>query len=177
VVAEDGYVCPGERYFRVGTGVWDHSEDSEVMVRSLSWGEGVNGLVDRFRAPHHIPPKASKELEESVIGLKRHYFTFSAKRLKELFSLPLSEGAMYRIWREHKLIKRKKKYLRQRNLREVKRRYKVLEKLEMDTKRLDDIEEMYSAYYSYRLPRYQFTARDVRTGGTWIAYAEEGSLN
>jgi transposase len=138
--------------------------------------EGVRGLVDRSRAPHRIPHKTSFELEERVIELKRRYFTFSARRLKELFDLPLSCGALYRIWGEHKLIKKKGKYKRQRGLREVKRGYKVLEKLQMDTKRLDDIEELYPAYYRYRLPRYGFTARDLRTGGTWIAYAEEGSL-
>jgi transposase len=138
--------------------------------------EGVKGLVDRSRAPHHIPHKTSKELEQRVIELKRQYFTFSAKRIKEQFGLRLSEGAMYRIWHEHKLIRKKRKYQRQRDLRGLKRRYKVLEKLQIDTKRLDDIVELYSAYREYRLPRYQFTARDVRTGGTWIAYAQEGSL-
>lgn len=139
--------------------------------------EGVKGLVDRSRAPKKIPHKTSKELEQRVIELKKRYFTFSAKSLKERFGLRLSEGAMYRIWREHKLIKKKKKYRRQRDLREVKRKYRVLEKVQIDTKRLDDIVELYSAYREHRLPRYQFTARDLRTGGTWIAYAQEGSLS
>lgn len=143
--------------------------------------------MDRSRAPHHIPHKTPKELEQRVIELKKRYFTFSAGRLKELsegfieFDLPLSCGAMYRIWRacparEHKLIRKKKKYKRQRDLREVKRGYKVKELLQIDTKRLDDIVELYPAYWRYKLPRYKFTARDIRTGGTWIAYACEGSL-
>jgi len=138
--------------------------------------EGVKGLLDRSRAPHHIPHKTSKELEQKVIELKKRYFTFSAKRLKEQYDLRISEGAMYRIWHEYKLLRRKKKYQRQRDLRGLKRKYKVLEKVQMDTKRLDDIPELYPAYLKYRLPRYQFTARDVRTGGSWIAYAREGSL-
>ena len=111
-----------------------------------------------------------------MVELKRRYFTFSAGRLKELFDLPLSCGAMYRIWREHGLIKKKKKYQRQRDLREVKRGYKVLEKLVVDTKRLDDIVELYPVYYRYRLPWYEFSARDIRTGGVWIFYVCERSL-
>jgi transposase len=138
--------------------------------------DGVKGLLDHSRAPHQIPHKTSKEMEQKVIELKRRYFTFSASRLKELFDLSLSCGAMYRIWREHGLLRKKKKYKRQRDLREVKRGYRVLEKLQIDTKRLDDIVDLYPAYHRYRLPRYEFTARDVRTGGSWIAYAREGSL-
>ena len=61
-------------------------------------------------------------------------------------------------------------------MREVKRKLKVFEMIQMDTKRLDDIEELYPAYRRYKLPRYQFTARDVRTGGVWIAYAMENTL-
>jgi len=138
--------------------------------------EGVKGLVGRSRAPKRIPHKTSSELEAKVVRLKCRYFTFSAFWLKELFDLPLSEGAMYRIWREHGLTRRKKKYQRRRDLREVKKRLKAFEVIQVDTKQLDEIEEFYPAYFRYKLPKYQFTARDVRTGGAWMAYAHECSL-
>jgi hypothetical protein len=93
-----------------------------------------------------------------------------------LFDIPLSSGAMYGIWREHGSAKRKKRYQRQGDLREVKRELKVFEVIQIETKRLDDIEELYPAYRRYKLPRYQFTARDVRTGGVWMAYAMENTL-
>jgi transposase len=139
--------------------------------------DGVKGLLDRSRAPHHIPHKTSPKLEVKVVELKRRYFTFSASRLKECFELPLSAGAMYRIWREHKLIKKKRKYKRQRDLSQLKKRLRAFEVIQIDTKRLDDIEELYPSYFRLRLPRWQFTARDVRTGGTWIAYAQEGGIS
>jgi transposase len=138
--------------------------------------EGVKGLVGRSRAPKRIPHKTFSELEIKVVRLKCRYFTLSASRLKEFFDLPLSVGAMYRIFSEHGLTKRKKKYQRRRDLREVKRRLKVFEVIQMDTKQLDDIEELYPAYFRYKLPKYQFTARDLRTGGVWMAYAQECSL-
>lgn len=33
--------------------------------------KGLNGLKDRSRAPHHIPHKTPKEIEEKVIELKK----------------------------------------------------------------------------------------------------------
>jgi len=138
--------------------------------------DGVKGLLDRSRGPKRIPHKTSSELEAKVVELKGRYFTLSASGLKEFFDLPMSTGAMYRIWREHGLTKGKKKYQRRRDLREVKRRLKVFEVIQMDTKQLDDIEELYPAYFRYKLPKYQFTARDLRTGGVWMAYAQECSL-
>jgi len=69
--------------------------DEKGRFRKNNW-EGVKGLLDLSRAPRHIPHKTSAELEAKVVELKQRYFTFSAIRLKELFDLPLSSGAMYK---------------------------------------------------------------------------------
>ena len=45
-------------------------------------------------------------------------------------------------------------------------------------KYLDDIEEFYKDWYLLHLPRYEFTARDVRTGMTFFSYGyEKSNLN
>ena len=59
---------------------------------------------------------------------------------------------------------KRKKYQRSRDLREIKRQLKAFQNVQVDIKYLDDIPEFYQAYTTYNLPRYQITARCVRTG-------------
>src|SRR5216683_3259449 len=55
--------------------------------------------------------------EQQVLALRQKLPTFGAARLKREFDLPLSHMAMQRIWREHGLLKpRKKKYQRKQDL-------------------------------------------------------------
>ncbi len=68
---------------------------------------------------------------------------------------------------------KRKKYQRKRDLREVKKMLKPFEKIQVDIKYLDDIPEFYTAYRVFRLPKYQITARCVRTGALFYAYAME----
>ena len=55
-------------------------------------------------------------------------------------------------------------------LREVKKALKPLHKIEIDVKDLSDIERPQMKWK--KLPRYRFTARDVRTGGEWMSFGE-----
>jgi hypothetical protein len=46
-----------------------------------------------------------------------------------------------------------------------------LEKVQMDTKDLSDIPKYARWMRANRLPRYQYSARDLRTGAAWFSYA------
>lgn len=48
--------------------------------------------------------------------------------------------------------------------------------IELEYKYLDDIPELYAEYTHHNLPRYQFTARCVRTGAVFMAYGQEKSV-
>ena len=58
------------------------------------------------------------------------------------------------------------------DLREEKARLKPFEQIQWDTKDLSDIEGYYSAMKQLGLPRYQYTARDTRTGTLYISYGK-----
>lgn len=133
---------------------------------------GLKGLENDSRAPHHIPHKTCKVLEERVIELRETHPRWGPYRLKEHYDLPISMKAISRIIRDAGLVRRrKKKWKKRRDLREVKKRYKPFEHIQMDTKDLSDIEKYWPQMRRLGLPRYEHTARDVRTGGTWYAYA------
>ena len=78
---------------------------------------GPSGLREHSRAHQHCPHKTPPEIEQQVLALRRKLPTFGAARLKREFDLTVSHMAIQRIWREHGLIrKRKKKYKRKQDL-------------------------------------------------------------
>jgi transposase InsO family protein len=44
------------------------------------------------------------------------------------------------------------------------------------SKHLDDIAELYPDYIKHKLPRYEITIRDVRTGAVWLFYSHERTV-
>lgn len=134
--------------------------------------KGLKGLEDRSRAPKHIPHKTPKKIEKRVIKLRKEHPAWGPDRLKMHYDLPISTKAIARIIRQAKLVrKKKKKWKKQQDLREKKKALKALEFIEFDTKDLSDIEKYWPQMKKLGLPRYEHTARDIRTGGTWFAYA------
>ena len=139
--------------------------------------EGKRGLFDRSRAPKQIPHKTSLEVESLVVKFRKRIPCYGPRRLKEEFGIPCSTGAISRILREKGLSRRKKKkYQKKNDLRAVKARYKPFERLQMDVKYLTDIPFYWSFMTKYKLPKYQFTVRDVKTGAIFLAYGEEKTL-
>jgi len=47
----------------------------------------------------------------------------------------------------------------------------VFEKIQIDVKELTDIENYFSQFIRMKLPKFQYSARDVKTGGAFYAYA------
>jgi len=78
---------------------------------------GPSGLLARSRAPHHQPLQTPSSLEGPLLELRKTLPTFGARRLIREFDLPISHGALERIWRVHGLLpKRRRKYQRKQDL-------------------------------------------------------------
>ena len=137
---------------------------------------GLPGLQALSRAPHSCPHKIAGEREERILELRRQLPTFSAQRLRCEFDLPASPGAAYRIWRQHGLVpKRRRKYQKKQDLAAVKATWRLFQQISADTKDLDDIPHYWPQMQARRLPAIQYTAREVRSGLQFLAFASRRS--
>jgi transposase len=138
--------------------------------------QGPCGLREHSRAHHHCPQKTSAEVEQQVLELRKRLPTFGAARLKREFEVPISHMAMQRIWREHGLIrKRKRKYQRKQDLAAVKATWRLFQQISADTKDLCDIPQFWAQAQRLQLPRVEYTAREVRSGLLFWAFAQKRS--
>jgi transposase len=137
---------------------------------------GPSGLKEHSRVPHHHPLKTPPAVEQQVLALRQQLPTFGAARLKREFDLPISHMAIQRIWREHGLMKpRKKKYQRKQDLALIKAQWALFQQISADTKDLDDIPHYWPQAQRLGLPAIQYTAREVRSGLLFWAFAEKRS--
>ncbi len=132
-------------------------------------------LTDRSRAPNTCPHKTSKKIEKAVIEARKHAPCLGPQRLKDFYDFQVSANAIGRILRQNGLTKRrKKKYEKKRDMRELKARFKPFEENQVDSKYLNDIpfyvEQMWR---DDSLPGFQYTFRDVKTGGLFLGFANE----
>jgi len=139
--------------------------------------EGVAGLEDRSRRPKVSPGRTGRKLTKLVVRGRERYPTWGARRLVERLGLACSAVTVYNILKREGVYKpRRRRWRERRDLREAKKRYGVLEKVQIDVKHLADIAAYYRGIKAYELPRYEFTARDVRTGMVAVAYGYDASL-
>ena len=137
----------------------------------------LEGLSNRSKAPIHPKTHITEQQKNQVIQLKKMLPSFGSERIKQLYRLPISEKAIRSIWRKEGLLKTKRrKHKTKQNLREIKAQWKAFEQISMDTKDLIDIPELWTQIRALKLPKVQYTARDVTSGTQFIAYAEERSL-
>jgi transposase len=135
--------------------------------------QGPKGLVEQSRAPHRCPHKTPPEVEQQLVAWRQRLPTFGAARLKREFDLRPSHTTMQRIWRQHGLIhKRRRKYQRKQDLAAVKATWRLFQQISADTKDLNDIPHYWPQAQRLRLPLLQYTAREVRSGLLFLAYAQ-----
>ena len=139
---------------------------------------GYQGLADLSRRPHTSPRKISGPLYERVVALKNTYKRLGARQVKVIEQIPVSERTIRKIWREAGVAtrQRRKKYLTKQNLREVKKRFKLFERVCEDTKDLIDIPEYWPQMKRLSLPTVQYTLREVSCGVQFLGFADERSL-
>ena len=136
--------------------------------------ERLAGLNELPRIPLRCPHKISPIIERKVVKLRKQYPFKGAKRLKREHHLPCSHEAIRRILNEHGLIKkRRKKHKRKKDLSAIKAKWPLFGQISVDTKDLKDIPHYWPQMKSLRLPKYQFTAREVRSGLMFLGYGNQ----
>lgn len=139
-------------------------------------GGGPNALLERSRRPLRSPLRIPKALENRIMLLRRKHPRWGALRLQDHYFLACSSATVARVFKRHGLVKPPvRKWRRQKDLRKLKAKLKPFEKVQVDVKHLDDIARYWRASSSGRLPRYEFTARDVKTGSVFIGLAWENT--
>jgi transposase len=138
--------------------------------------QGLKGLQELSRAPRSCPHKIVGELAQRVLELRRQLPTFGARRLKREWDLPLGHTAIQRILRQHGLIRpRRRRYQKKQDLAALKASWALFQQISADTKDLDDIPHYWPQMKRRGLPAVQYTAREVRSGLQFLAYASRRS--
>jgi len=136
--------------------------------------ERLSGLNELPRIPLSCPHKISSVMERKIIGLRKQFPFKGSKRLKREHNLSCSHEAVRRVLRDYGLIvKRRKKHKRKRDLSEIKKRWVLFGQITADTKELKDIPHYWPQMKMLKLPKYQFTAREVRSGLMFLGFANQ----
>ena len=139
---------------------------------------GPSGLHEQSRARHHQAHKTPATREAQLVQLRKTLPTFGARRLIREFDLRIGHNALERIWHVHGLIaKRRRKYQRKQDLARIKAQWALFQQISADTKDLDDIPRYWQQAQRLRLPLVQYTAREIRSGLLFWAFAEGRSAS
>ena len=138
--------------------------------------ERLAGLNELPRIPLSCPHKIPVALERKIVRLRKQFPFMGAQRLQQEHHLPCSHQAVARVLKHYGLTrKRRKKQQRKKSLAHLKRRWTLFGQLSVDTKDLNDIPHYWPQMKALGLPKYQFTAREIRSGMMFLAYANEKS--
>jgi transposase len=140
--------------------------------------EGYSALADRSHKPHHSPRRTPEHTRIYIINLKKKYKRLGAEQIRVLEDLAMAPKTMRKIWREAGVSSRKrpKKHVTKNNLRAVKKLYALFERMSEDTKDLDDIPEYYLQMKMLKLPKIQYSFREVSCGILFLGFANQRSL-
>lgn len=139
---------------------------------------GKTGLKDNSKKPKKSPnemiPYWQFKILEECKRLKDNNKRIRATKIKTRLQIPYSVPTVIKLLKKNGYFKVKNtKKKRIKDLREIKKQYKPFEKIQVDIKELQDIPEFYKHLIGFKLPKYQFTARCVRTGAMFISYGYE----
>jgi hypothetical protein len=139
---------------------------------------GYQALADQSRRPHHSPRAVKDARQQEIVALKPIYKRVGADQVKILEKLPESAKTIRKIWRKNGVSsrKRRKKHVTKQNLREIKKQFALFERSCEDTKDLDDIPEYWPQMMDKKLPKVQYTHREVSCGVQFLGFANERSL-
>jgi hypothetical protein len=134
-------------------------------------------LLNKSRRPLTCPHQTSKNEEAKIIECRQKAPCYGPKRLKWAYEIMASESSIARILRQHNLTrKHRKKYQRKQDLRAIKAaHYKALDLQQEDVKHLYDIPYYWEQIQRLKLPKYQWTIRDVKSGLMMLGFAQEYS--
>lgn len=151
---------------------FDTTRDTVRKWKRLYEKLGTAGLHNKSKAPKRIPHKTPAAIEATILKHRNRLPSWGPIRLKDDFDLPVSTGAIYRILKQNgKIQKYRRKHVIKQDLRLIKMKMKTFQRIQVDVKDLCDIPNYYRLMRLYGLPRYQYTARDVKSGMLYIAFA------
>ena len=130
-------------------------------------------LEEMSRRPHRSPNQTPPEVEAKVVSLRKTT-GFGARRLKfEFPEIACGVGAIQRIIRANDLtLPRRKRHHRRKSLAKIKAAWLLFGQLCMDTKYLTDLPHYWPQMTHLKLPRFQYTIREVVSGCTFVGYAD-----
>jgi transposase len=138
--------------------------------------EGLEGLKNKPKIPKNIPHKIPESYEEYILSLRDKHPCWGAKRLKLRYKLKYSHTAIHRVLKRNGRIKKKKrKHIKKKQLQEIKRKYRAFEYNQIDVKDLSDIPKYWIYMKKFKLPRYQYSFRELSTGLSFYAYSNENN--
>jgi len=140
--------------------------------------DGYQALDDLSRRPHHSPRAVPEDDAKHIVKLKAKYKRVGAQHVKILENLSASAKTIRKIWRKNGVSSRcrRKKHVAKQNLREIKKQFALFERSCEDTKDLFDIPEYWPQMRLKRLPKTQYTFREVSCGVQFLGFANERSL-
>jgi transposase len=146
------------------------------LVRFIE--DGYQALDDMSRRPHRSPRAVPEDDAKHIVKLRTKYKRLGADQVKILEDLTISSKTIRKIWRENGVSsrKRRKKHITKQNLREIKKQFALFERACEDTKDLDDIPEYWPQMMAKRLPKVQYTFREVSCGVQFLGFSDERSL-
>ena len=141
---------------------------------------GVKALENKSRCEQYFPNKMPKTIENRIIKLRKKYPFWGARRIKDHLELNYSQVVINKKLKQAGLIKKKKRRYKQRKeraeyMKRIRNLYKPFQKIQVDIKYLTDIPEIIGDLRYYKLPKYQITARDYKTGYQHIGFSYEKS--
>ena len=137
---------------------------------------GLTGLKDIKKTPKHIPHKLKAEDEARIIELKQSHPGWGPIRLIERYHVKGSNSSVNRVMKQNNLIKpKKRRWRRRKDLSELKKKMFFFENSQIDTKDLSDIYQYWPFMKRLKLPRYEYTLRELSVGATFYAYADENN--
>ncbi len=71
--------------------------------------DNIAGIRERSKAPKNIPHKTASEIEEEIVSCRLKVPCYGPRRLKMMFSLKPSEGAIARVLKARGLVMKDKK--------------------------------------------------------------------
>jgi transposase InsO family protein len=136
----------------------------------------LEGLKDQKRAPRHIPHKIDRQTESRIIAARQRLHTFGARPLKDRLGIAYSHTAIHRVIKQNGLCpKRHRRWRKRKNLSGFKKALRFFEKSQIDTKDLSDILNYWPLMRRLGLPRYEYALRELSTGASFFAYADENT--
>lgn len=138
--------------------------------------KGLKGLEDISRAPKNIPHKMPEASEWEIVALRKDHPGWGARRLKDIYQVDGAYSAIHRVIKQNGLVKpKRRRWRKRRDLSELKKKLNFFARSQIDTKDLIDIYKYWPYMKQLKLPRYEYSLRELSTGLCFYAYANHNN--